>query len=130
MVIEFIDLGSRNGVLVNGIYARETYLRDGDEIRIGQDDQGYGIRIEFQLGSESLLSELKSDEQPTIPPSGSLASESPLNTPHLKIRWHNGRTNYFPVQKDRTVIGRGPDADLRIPESLRFVSGQHVEIVN
>ncbi len=48
-----LDLGSRNGVLVNGIYAKDMYLRDGDEIRIGQDEKGQEIRIEFQLGSET-----------------------------------------------------------------------------
>ncbi|NJC97059.1 MAG: FHA domain-containing protein, partial [Anaerolineae bacterium] len=50
-----IDLGSRNGTLVNGIYAKDIYLRDGDEIRIGQDAQGQQILIIFQLGSEALL---------------------------------------------------------------------------
>ncbi len=125
-----LDLGSRNGVLINGVYAKDTYLRDRDEIRIGQDDQGHDIRIEFHLGSEAFLSELKAEEQATIAPSAGLASESPLNTPHFKIRWHNGSTNYFPILKDRIVIGRGPEADLRVPETLRFISGQHVEILN
>ncbi len=125
-----LDLGSRNGVLINGVYVKDTYLSDGDEIRIGQDDQGHDIRIEFQLGSESFLAGLKAEEQVTIPPSAGLASESPLNTPHFKVRWHNGRTNSFPILKDRIVIGRGPNADLRLPETLRFVSGQHVEVLN
>lgn len=125
-----IDLGSRNGVLLNGIYVKDTYLRDGDEIRIGQDDQGHDIRIEFQLGSEAILADIQAEDHATIQPSAGLTGESPLNTPHFKIRWHNGRTNYFPVLKERIVIGRGPEADLRIPETLRFVSGQHVEILN
>jgi ABC transport system ATP-binding/permease protein len=125
-----IDLGSRNGVLVNGVYAKDMYLRDGDEIRLGQDEKGQEIRIEFQLGSEALLSELSSEAYATIPPSAGLASEAPLNKPHFKIRWHTGKTNYFPIQKDKLVIGRGLDADLRVPETLRFVSSRHAEILN
>ncbi len=124
-----LDLGSRNGVLVNGIYAKDMYLRDGDEIRIGQDEQGQEIRIEFQLGSETLLSELVSEDYVTIPPSAGLAGETPLNKPHFKIRWHNGKTNYFPIQKDKILIGRSLEADLHIPETLRFISSRHVEIL-
>lgn len=124
-----IDLGSRNGTLVNGIYAKDIYLRNGDEIRIGQDDQGQQIRIEFQLGSESLVDELEADPQAvTLPPSAGLAGKSPVNKPYLKVRWQNGRTNYFPLEKDRVVIGRGPEADLRVPANLRFVSGQQFEV--
>ena len=124
-----IDLGSRNGVLVNGIYAKDMYLSDGDEIRIGQNDEGQEIRIEFQLGSEALLSQLVAEEQVTILPSVGLASEAPLNQPHFKIRWQNGKTNYFPVQKDKTLVGRSPEADLPIPDTLRFVSTHHFEIL-
>ena len=125
-----IDLGSRNGVLVNGVYAKDMYLRDGDEIRLGQDENGQEIRIEFQLGSEALLSELSLEAHATIPPSAGLASEAPQNKPHFKIRWHTGKTNYFPIQKDKLIIGRGLDADLRVPETLRFVSSHHAEILS
>ena len=123
-----IDLGSRNGVLVNGIYAKDIYLRDGDEIRIGQGEKGQEIRIEFQMGSESILSDLEAEVHATLPPTVGLASESPANKPHFKIRWHNGSTNFFPIMQDKIVIGRALDADLRIPETLRFVSGHQAEI--
>ncbi len=125
-----IDLGSRNGTLVNGIYAKDIYLRDGDEIRIGQDDQGQQILIIFQLGSEALLDELASEEQAvTLPPTSGLGSEPPKDKPYFKVRWHNGRTNYFPIEKTSLFIGRGPEADLRVPETLRFVSSQHAEVL-
>lgn len=125
-----IDLGSRNGTVVNSIDAKDVFLKDGDEIRIGQDDQGQQIRILFQSGSEALLDELVSEEQVvTLPPSSSLASEPPTNQPYLKIRWHNGRTNYFLIEKNRIIIGRGSAADLRVPENLRFVSNQHAEVL-
>lgn len=124
-----IDLGSRNGVLVNGIYAKDMYLRDGDEIRIGHDEQGREIRLEFQLGSETLLSELRTEDSDTLPPSVGLVSEAPLHKPHFRIRWHNGKTHYFPFEKDKIIIGRSLDADLRVPETLRFVSGRHAEVL-
>lgn len=124
-----IDLGSRNGVLVNGIYAKDMFLRDGDEIRIGQDERGQDIRIEFQLGSESFLSELAAVEFETLPPAAGLVSEAPLHKPHFKIRWYNGKTNYFPLEKEKTIIGRSLDAELRVPDTLRFVSSRHAEVL-
>jgi len=124
-----IDLGSRNGTLVNGIYAKDIYLRDGDEIKIGQDAEGQQIRIVFQMGSEALLDEIKLEDQvATLPPTSGLNSDAPSDMPYFKIRWQNGSTNYFPIVKDRIIIGRGVEADLRVPENLRFVSGQHAEV--
>ena len=124
-----IDLGSRNGTLVNGIYAKDVYLKDGDEIKIGQDEEGQQIRIVFQMGSEGLLNELASEDLAvTLPPTSGLDSDAPTDIPYFKIRWQNGSTNYFPIVKDRIIIGRGVEADLRVPENLRFVSGQHAEI--
>jgi ABC transport system ATP-binding/permease protein len=124
-----VDLGSRNGILVNGIYAKDTYLRDGDEIRIGQGDKGQEIRIDFQLGSEAFLTNLEAEAHATLPPSLGLASESPAKKTHFKIRWHNGSTNYFPITKERIIIGRCAEADLRVPETLRFVSSAQAEVI-
>ena len=124
-----IDLGSRNGTLINGIDAKDTYLKDGDEIKIGQDAEGQQIRIVFQMGSEALLNEIQSEEMAaTLPPTSGLNSDAPTDIPYFKIRWQNGSTNYFPIVKDRIIIGRGVEADLRVPENLRFVSGQHAEV--
>ncbi|HEY5730782.1 MAG TPA: FHA domain-containing protein, partial [Anaerolineales bacterium] len=124
-----IDLGSRNGTLINGIYAKDVYLKDGDEIRIGQDDEGQQIRIVFQMGSEGLLDEIRSEDHAvTLLPTSGLESDEPTDIPYFKIRWQNGSTNYFPIEQDRIIIGRGVEADLRVPENLRFVSGQHAEV--
>jgi ABC-type multidrug transport system ATPase subunit/pSer/pThr/pTyr-binding forkhead associated (FHA) protein len=124
-----IDLGSRNGVLVNGIYAKDMYLRNGDEIRIGQDEKGQQIRMEFQLGSEALVSQIATEAYATTPSSTSLAAEELLNRAYLKIRWHTGKISYFSLQKDKILIGRSSEADLRIPETLGFVSSRHAEIL-
>jgi len=124
-----VDLDSSNGTLVNGVYAKDIFLKNGDEIRIGSEEQGEQIRLIFQQGSEALLDEIISEEKAvTLPPTSGLDSEAPSDKPYFKIRWHNGRTNYFPVEKDKLIIGRGPSADLRVPENLRFVSSQHAEV--
>lgn len=124
-----IDLGSRNGTLLNGIYTKDSFLKDGDEIKIGQDDEGQQIKIVFQLGSEGLLDEIASvDLAVTLAPTSGLESDAPEGVPYFKIRWQNGSTNYFPIEKDKVIIGRGVEADLRVPENLRFVSGQHAEV--
>jgi pSer/pThr/pTyr-binding forkhead associated (FHA) protein len=122
-----VDLGSSNGTLVNGVHATDIVLKDGDEIKIGQDEQQ--IRIEFRLGNESLLDEITSEEKiATLPPTPELANEASTDTPHFKIRWHNGRTNFYLIEKDRIIVGRGGDADLRVPETLRFVSSTHFDV--
>ena len=125
-----IDLGSRNGTLVNDAVTKDVYLKNGDEIKIGQDDKGQQIRIEFQLGSEASIDELISEEKAvTLPPTSGLESEAPADKPYFKIRWPNGRTNYFPIEKSRILIGRNAEADLRVPENLRFVSSQQAEVL-
>jgi ABC-type multidrug transport system ATPase subunit/pSer/pThr/pTyr-binding forkhead associated (FHA) protein len=124
-----IDLGSRNGTMVNGKNAKDTYLKDGDEIKIGQDAEGQQIKIVFQMGSEGLLNEIRSEDLAvTLPPTSGLESDIPTDLPYFKIRWQNGSTNYFPIVKERIIIGRGVEADLRVPENLRFVSSQHAEV--
>ena len=94
-------------------------LNDNDDIRIGLAEHGQEIRIRFQLGSEFLTSavsaiELDSD---TL----RLPSTAPDKLPHLKIRWPKGNTNYFPIEKEITLVGRAQEADLHIPENFGFV---------
>jgi len=48
-----VDLGSRNGTLLNGIDTKDAYLKNGDEITIGQNEEGHddGVDVE-QNGRE------------------------------------------------------------------------------
>jgi len=125
-----IDLGSRNGTLVNGVYAKDIFLQNGDEIRIGQDEEGQQIRITFQLGNEALLADLVAvDQSATLPPTAHLSSDAPTDKPYFKIRWQNGHINYFIIDKDSIIIGRGAEADLRVPETMRFVSSRQAEVL-
>jgi len=58
---QVVDLGSRNGTLVNGVTGKESWLRHGDEISIGDctfifllDDEDHAFppsRVEFENGS-------------------------------------------------------------------------------
>ena len=121
-----IDLNSANGVFVNGQKVDKIQLKDNDEICIGQADQGHELRIRFQLGTEAVVSAATSVK--TDPSTLHLPTVSPEATPHLSIRWPNGQTNYFSISKDITLVGRSPEADLRIPEGLGFVSHRHFEL--
>jgi ABC-type multidrug transport system ATPase subunit len=123
------DLDSRNGVLVNGENVKESRLKDGDLIQIGQEELGQQLRMVFQLGTESELADLATEALPRIQTPTSLSSEEPLNLPHLSIRWPNGEINYFPVLKDKITIGREANADLRVSEALAFVSARQAEIL-
>ncbi len=121
-----IDLGSANGIFINGAKVDQAQLNDNDDIHIGLAEHGQELRLRFQLGSETLLSAAKSaaTDLSTL----SLSTAAPSGIPHLSIRWPNGQTNYFSISKDITLVGRSPEADLRIPDGLGFVSSRHFEL--
>jgi len=123
------DLGSINGVFLNGQKVNEAQLKDGDEISIGQADLEQQIRIGFQLGTELMLSDLAADTRSDVSAMSQLITQAPADQPHFRIRWPNGSTSYFAIQKERIVIGRDSAADLELPEKYRFVSNQHAEIL-
>ena len=121
-----IDPGSANGVFINGTKVDKVQLNDNDEILIGAPEHGQELRLRFQLGSEALLSAAKPAD--TDLSTLSLATAAPSEVPHLNIRWPNGQTNFFAINKDITLVGRSLEADLRIPEGFSFVSSQHFEL--
>ena len=121
-----VDLGSDNGTLLNEKLVTQAVLQDGDEICIGTAEDGHECRIQFQAGSEALLS--TSESTVTTRPPVNLPSDAPSGMPYLRIRFPKGETSFFPIEKDLVVIGRSPDADLPIPDGYGFVSSQHLEI--
>src|SRR5687767_14720269 len=68
-----VDLGSRNGIYVNGQKVENVILQDGAEIWIGEAKDQQEVRILFQLGTERLAS-MEVPQQATIPPSSRLSS--------------------------------------------------------
>lgn len=120
-----VDLGSDNGTLLNGEAVSQAVLKDGDEICIGLEEHGHALTIQFRAGSEALLS--GGETMPVRPPVD-LASDAPSGVPYLRIRFPKGETSFFPIEKDLTVVGRSPDADLKFPAGYGFVSAQHFEI--
>jgi ABC transport system ATP-binding/permease protein len=119
------DLGSGNGLHVNGQKVNSVLLKDQDEIRIGTAKDNQEIIILFQGGSESLaIADAFSQE--TVPFSNELSAEAPSNTPYLIVRLPSGQTRFFAIQKDSTVIGRSANADLSI--TYQFVSSRHFEL--
>jgi ABC-type multidrug transport system ATPase subunit/pSer/pThr/pTyr-binding forkhead associated (FHA) protein len=123
-----IDLGSSNGVRINDtLIAEDTPLNDSDEIRIGLAQHGQEVRLRFKAGAEVLLKRT----QPVL--TGSLSSSSAvLDQPpagaHLHARWPNGREGFLALDKDMTILGRGPEADVRFPANLLYISSKHAEI--
>jgi len=119
------DIGSTNGVYVNGLLMNTAVLKDGDEIRIGKAGDREEVIIQFQASANALASE-EIAEQKTIPLSAGLASDVPSDIPHLTIRFPNGQTSYFAIQAERTILGRSDDADVNVP--YRFVSSRHFDL--
>ena len=118
-----VDMGSANGIWVNGEKGDRVQLRDNDEIRIGQADQNQELQIIFQLGTEAFVSAGSSvrSDLPTL----NLSAVAPTGLPHLKIRWPNGQSKFFVIEKDSMTLGRSPEADLRIPDGFGFISSRH-----
>jgi ABC-type multidrug transport system ATPase subunit/predicted component of type VI protein secretion system len=120
-----VDLGSTNGVYINGEIVGTTILKNGDEIRIGKAGDREEVIIQFQASANALAPE-EISEQKTIPLSAALISNAPSGVPHLTIRFPNGQTSYFAIQAERTLFGRSDDANLSVP--YRFVSSRHFEL--
>ncbi len=55
------DLGSTNGVKVNGVKVRQKQLRDGNEIAIA--NRVFVIRYKMRGGSQNTLNEILDDEE-------------------------------------------------------------------
>lgn len=121
-----VDLGSENGIFVNGQKEKKTQLNDNDEICIGLAEHGHELRIRFQLGTEALVSALAPTQADLSP--FNLLPDAPSEVPHLSIRLPKGQITFFSIDKDITTVGRSPEADLRIPDGFGFVSSRHFEL--
>lgn len=120
-----LDLNSGNGMYVNGQKVDTVYLRDGDEIRIGDANEQQQVLIQIQLGTEFSAS-LDSAEQVTMPPSSNLLDAAPENLPYLTLRLPKGAIRYFSIEQNTIVVGRSAAVTLSLP--YRFISGRHFEL--
>ncbi len=120
-----LDLDSGNGVYVNGQKIDTTFLKDGDEIRIGDAKEGQEVQIRVQIGTEFLAS-TETAEQVTLPPTSALSASIPESGPYLSVRFPNGSVKYFSILQPITTLGRGPDNSLSLP--YRFISTRHFEV--
>lgn len=53
---------------------------------------------------------------------------APDDKPYLHGRLFTGQVIMFPITKARVVVGRGDDADLQLPQPLRWISNTHFAI--
>lgn len=107
------DLGSRNGTLLNGAPVNEAKLATGDCIAIGK------YEILFQIPTLEGASPEDLDQTIIVPhfrrDTEAAAPSPPLperTTPRL---FRKSAMEEYPLAKERTVIGRGGDSDIRIP---------------
>jgi len=122
---QVVDLESGNGVLLNGQrLPGSAALHDGDELRIGLASMGQEVRLSFRAGSLPLVAD---DSTRVAAPAGPPPPPAD-NQPRLHIRWPNGQEVWVALQKDRVLIGRDPQAEVRLPANLAFVSARHAEI--
>jgi ABC-type multidrug transport system ATPase subunit len=107
------DLGSTNGTVVNGqrlVPRRPVLLRPGDVAQIG----AFALQVRA----------LRPDESPP-PRLGESVRISSEPQPGLTVYVQN-QVLKFPLDKGTLTLGRGPESDVQISDSL--VSGQHARL--
>jgi ABC-type multidrug transport system ATPase subunit/pSer/pThr/pTyr-binding forkhead associated (FHA) protein len=122
---EIVDLNSSNGTFVNGErISSATLLQDGDDIRIGNEGVGQAIHLKPYIG---ILIPTGARPRPA-PVAAPAADVSAGEKPHLVTRWPSGEQTTFVIDKDVVLLGRSSQADLVVPQTIRFVSNRHAEI--
>jgi ABC transport system ATP-binding/permease protein len=115
------DLGSGNGVAVNGTWVESSLLTDGDEIVIGVDAEV--VRIRFSAGSDLTV---VTNAGESTPVTLRLLVSAPQGVPAVAIRLPSGKSGFFALEKDITLAGRASDADLHLPYA--YISARHLEL--
>jgi pSer/pThr/pTyr-binding forkhead associated (FHA) protein len=106
--------GSRNGSFVNGERLSQAQLRDGDQIRIGQNI----LLVHFSTGSNTSLITTKSTTPHRLPPAIELK-------PHIVVKGlEEGVTQ--PFGEDRITVGRRSDNHLVLEDDN--ISRQHFSV--
>jgi ABC-type multidrug transport system ATPase subunit/predicted component of type VI protein secretion system len=120
------DLGSTNGVVVNGIQVEQVQLSDQDEFVIGLPEEDQEIQFRFHLGTEAQFQYPSGGQIQAAPESN--REEDFAGLPHIRVRWPNGQTNSYEIRGEETLIGRSPEASVQIPAAYSFVSARHFSI--
>ena len=108
------DLGSKNGTFLNDQPIKSAPLKDGDVITIGK------YRIHFQCNSGEIQPVMDLDQTVIIPNFRKEKSSEDFNvsfplTPEVTPRlFRRSKMEEYPIIKERMVIGRTKDADIRI----------------
>ena len=123
-----IDQDSVNGIFLNGVKIQDQILSNQDEIRIGLANHQQEVRLIFEWEMGGLFTQ-DLDSQVDYFKEGVLQGDAPQSGPYFYLRWPDGETNFFAIQKPTIVVGRSESADLKIPEKYRFVSSMHFEVL-
>ena len=104
------DLGSKNGTLLNGKPMSDAKLSNGDIIMIGKYEILFQIPT-FEAGNPESL-----DQTVIIPHfRREQARPSPAGKTHAAPRlFRKSAMEEYPLERERTVIGRGKDSDIRL----------------
>lgn len=110
------DLGSRNGTSLNGEPIERAPVADGDVIRIGK----YDILFQRSTGEENPLEELDRTmivpcfhDRPAERSRGEFSVSFPLDAPAPRLYRRDTHEEHV-LGKDRLVIGKSADADIRV----------------
>ena len=105
------DLGSKNGTLLNGAPVEKARLVDGDVIGVGK------YEILFQMPAVDGAAADPLDQTVVMPRARALAARDDARAPACRPAprlFRKSILDDYALEKDRTVIGRGPGADIRM----------------
>lgn len=122
-IVDLADTGSVQ--LDDTCVCGESELRPDQEIRIGSTQAGQLIRLVIKTSAIPPTVKLSVDGmRETIPFAVGHRPESA----YISTRWPSGEEVIFLLEHEIACVGRSPDVDLVVPQSLPYVSGCHFEL--
>lgn len=118
-----------DNILLNEKVASQGTLQNDDVISLITNDAVENIIFNFKNPLQALaaINQSKNDDDSTLILG---TNEIPINGDYLEIQFQGQNKVYYPLTKDKVIVGRGENNDLSIPEKYQFVSRKHFELTS
>lgn len=139
-VCTFVDSSTNGSFLNNERINGQLTVQNGTTIRIGNRNMGQDVYLQFALvDSARTMPDRSTDTieggerqfapaQPAPPVRSGPRVRQTEQFAYLSTRWPSGEAFEYQIMRPSIIVGRSPDADLVVPTSVTFVSGEHFQI--
>ncbi len=135
-ICTFEDSSTNGSFLDDQRITATLTVRDGQTIRIGNRSMGQDVYLDFALtsvgpGTEQMSAvtdqlDVGQSATPMSMPTPPVPRSTDVAT--LTGRWPAGDSFEYRLTEASVIIGRSPNADLRVPTDITFVSGEHFRL--